>query len=94
MDQSLRTVDVLRRGFGRRYTGLPIDTISRDGFTIDCTAGYMRPEMFDLRVGDTVRWSQNGRYIQATIARVERNGHLLTVALSDSGLLPTDFFPY
>ncbi len=94
MDHTLRTVDILRRGYGRRYSGLPVDSLERDGFTIDCSTGYFRPDMFDLRIDDTVRWMHNGRWIEGRIVRVVRDDAVLRVSLEDVELLPPDFFPY
>jgi hypothetical protein len=91
---SLVTVDVVRRGYGRRYSGLPVDSRDNDGLTIDCTNSTLRPEHYDLRVGDVVRWPQDGRYVQATIVHVHRNGARLSVTFSEVSLLPADFFPY
>jgi hypothetical protein len=44
-EQSYRTIDIERRGYGRRYTWLPVDQLSRDAFMIDCTSTYTRAEM-------------------------------------------------
>jgi hypothetical protein len=88
----LKTIDVERRNYGRRYTGLPVDTLDKTGFTIDCTHAYMRPIMFDLQQGDIVRWLHNGRYMQGSITRVERTDAVLSAALQDVVLLPPDFF--
>jgi hypothetical protein len=94
MEKGLKTVDVLRRNYGRRYTGLPVDNLERDSFSIDCSESCLRPDMFDLQIGDTVRWVYNGRYLEGQIAQIERNGVVLTVRLTDVALLPSDFFPY
>ncbi|NJM08291.1 hypothetical protein HC891_22085 [Candidatus Gracilibacteria bacterium] len=91
---SLVTVDVVRRGYGRRYSSLPVDTVDNDGLVIDFVSSVLRPEHYDLRVGDTVRWLQDGRYVQALVAHVHRNGTRLTAAFSNAELLPADFFPY
>lgn len=86
-------IDVERRYYGRRYTGLPVDTIDRTSFAIDCTDGYMRPTMYDLQVGDRVRWLKNGRYVQAEIARIEHTDTHVYATLTEVILLPPDFFP-
>lgn len=93
-EQSLKTIDVVRRDYGRRYTGLPVDTIDRQSFTIDCNQTYMRPAMFDLRPGDTVRWVKNGRYLEGTIASVERTETLIRAVLDQVKVLPADFSPW
>lgn len=92
--QQLQTVDVFRRGHGRRYSTLPVDDLSRDAFRIDCDGGPLRPEHFDLQLGDVVRFAQGERYVQATIAAVERNANLVSVSLVDAELLPPDYFPF
>lgn len=61
---------------------------------IDCTEAYTRPHMFDVREGDTILWLSNGRYIQATIAHIERTRTLLRAVLEHAEELPSDFFPY
>lgn len=90
----LLTVSTFRRSYGRRYTELPVDRVDRDSFAIDCSASAMRPELYDLRAGDLVRWRDGERFIEATIAAVQREGALLTAALRDAHPLPPDFFPY
>ena len=92
MENVLLTIDVERRGYGRRYSSLPVDAISRTELLIDCTGGYMRPERFDLRPGDTVRWREGQRRFQAQIAEVQREGLLLRASLEQAALLPADFF--
>lgn len=92
MELSFSSIDVERRGYGRRYSCLPVDTIDRHGFTIDCTDSYLRPEMFDLQTGDIVRWIDQGNRLQGYIADVERNGVIIHVVLRDVEPLPPDFF--
>lgn len=94
MEQNYSTIDVERRGHGRRYTGLFVDSIDQEGFTIDCSNTYMRPHMFDLRTGDIVRWKQQDRYVQGRITMVTRNGEIISASLEHIELLPPDFFPY
>jgi len=94
MDQPYLTVDIERRGYGRRYTELPVDALSRQGFSIDFTGAYMRPEMIDIRAGDIVRWRDGERRVQATVADVRRDGaqlHVLVEGLVP--LAPDAFFP-
>lgn len=91
---NLLTIFIYRRFYGRRYTELPVDQIDREGFTIDCSAGLIRPEIFDLRPDDIVRWRQGDRYVEALIAAVRRSGPILSVQLRDAHPLAEDFFPY
>ena len=94
MDQTFLTVDVERRGYGLRYTALPVDTLSRDGFAIDCTGAYMRPEWFDIRQGDVVRWREGGRQVQGNVAAVERTSEWVRVQVEGVVPLPPEaFFP-
>lgn len=90
----LLTVSTFRRSYGRRYTELPVDRIDRESFAIDCSASAMRPDLYDLRVGDLVRWREGERFVEAAVAAVRREGPLLTVALRDAHPLPPDYFPY
>lgn len=91
---TLYTVDVVRNGFGRRYTGLYVDQLDQEGFLIDCSAGYLRPAHYDLLPGDLVRWKQQDRYVEATIVEVVRDEQRVQVTLRDATLLPPEFFPY
>jgi hypothetical protein len=91
-ERRLTTVDIDRRGYGRRYTWLPVDSLSREGFVIDCTGAYMQPERFDLQLGDTVRWLDGGRLLEASIIDVQRDEMILRVAVGEATLLPPDFF--
>lgn len=94
MERPYRTVDVERRGYGRRYTGLPVDTLSREGFSIDFTGAYMRPERIDIQPGDIVRWREGERQVQALVAEVRREGQMLHVRITGLVPLPPDaFFP-
>ena len=94
MDRPYLTVDIERRGYGRRYTGFPVDSLSREGFSIDFNGALMRPEMVDIRPGDTVRWREGERLIQAIAAEVRRDDLWLYVRLEADTLLPSEaFFP-
>lgn len=90
----LLTVDVVRAGYGRRYTGLPVDAISAEHLFIDCSDGYLRPDHFDLQPGDMVRWRVSGQYFEAMIGAVERRNTAVQVDLQAAHELPSDFFPY
>jgi hypothetical protein len=91
---SLVTVSVFRRHYGKRYTDLPVDQIDSSGLRIDCAETYMRPEQYDLRPGDIVRWRQGERYIEAVISVVNRDDRAVRAELSGAHPLPPDFFPY
>lgn len=91
---SLITVNVFRRSYGRRYTELPVDSVDRDGLLITCDGPFMRPEHYDLRPGDIVRWRAGERYIEAVIGEVTRDERALSATLVDAQLLPPEFFPY
>lgn len=91
---SLVTVSVFRRHYGKRYTELPVDQIDTSGLRIDCRETYMRPELYDLRPGDIVRWRQGGRYIEAEISAVTRDDSAVHATFTGVHPLPPDFFPY
>jgi hypothetical protein len=91
-EQQLLTVDIERRGYGRRYTGLPVDERTRTGFRIDFAGAYTRPAQIDIRVGDIVRWRDGERYIQAAVAEVSRTDETLHVAVRDAAPLPPEGF--
>ena len=92
MQQPYRTVDIERRGYGRRYTGLPVDSLSREGFSIDFTHAYLRPDQIDIRLGDTVRWREGERLVQAYVADVRREPLALHVRVADVTPLPPEAF--
>jgi hypothetical protein len=93
-DRSYRTVDIERRGYGRRYTWLPVDHLSRDGLLIDLTGAFMRPELYDLRPGDIVRWREGERLVEAQIVQVERTPTAVRATFEGAHPLPPDaFFP-
>ncbi len=89
---AFRTVDIERRGYGRRYSVLPVDSLARTGFSIDCTGGYITPAMLDIRVGDIVRWRDGERLVQATIVDVQRHDLLLLAVVEGAELLPPEAF--
>jgi len=94
MQQPYRTVDIERRGYGRRYTWLPVDSLSREGFSIDFTDAYLRPDQIDIRIGDTVRWREGERLLQAQVAEVRREPRALHVLVEGTTPLPPEaFFP-
>jgi hypothetical protein len=70
---TLRTISVIRRGYGRRYTDLPIDELSQQRIMIDCSGGYLKPTMIDLQPDDMVYWREQGRYVTARIELVQRD---------------------
>jgi hypothetical protein len=91
---SLTTVSVFRRHYGRRYTDLPVDELDPAALVISCVGTLMRPEHYDLRPGDIVRWRQGEYYVEAVISDVTRDPGAVHVALSDAHPLPPEFFPY
>jgi hypothetical protein len=94
MERPYLTVDIERRGYGRRYTGLPVDQLSREGFSIDFNGARMRPEMIDILPGDIVRWREGERLLQATAAEVRRADLWLHVRVERVAPLPPEaFFP-
>jgi hypothetical protein len=94
MERPFLTVDVERQGYGRRYTGLPVDELSRHGFSIDFSDAYMRPEMIDIRAGDIVRWREGERKVQARVVDVRREHAALHVRVDGVTPLPLEaFFP-
>ncbi|MEM8534164.1 MAG: hypothetical protein AAGF95_25175 [Chloroflexota bacterium] len=91
---SFRTVDIERQGYGRRYTGLFVDEVSREGFSIDFTNMYTRPNMIDIQPHDTVRWRDGERLVEGTIVAVQREDNRLYATVENIVLLPLDaFFP-
>jgi hypothetical protein len=70
MDQRLSFVDIVRRGYGRRYTWLPVDRLDRDGFAADFNGAYLRASQLDIQIGDLARWRDGDSYLQARIAAV------------------------
>jgi hypothetical protein len=91
---NLTTITIERRNYGRRYSELPVDLIDRDSFEINCAGAYARPDHYDLQIGDIVRWRQGEQVIEATIAAIDRDTDRLHASLSDSHLLPPDYFYY
>jgi hypothetical protein len=87
-----RTVTIERRGYGRRYTWLPVDELSREGFAIQFEGSYTRPEMIDIQQGDTVFWQDGGRRVEATVTAVERSESALHVHVADVKPLPPEAF--
>ena len=93
-DRPFITVDIERRGYGRRYTSLPVDELRRDGFAIDFRDALIRPEHIDIRPGDTARWRDGARLVQAQVVDVTLEGHMLQVRLDGAFPLPPEaFFP-
>jgi hypothetical protein len=93
-ERRLLTVDVDRRGYGRRYTSLPVDELRQDGFSIYFEGAYIRPEHIDVRVGDIVRWRKEDRRFHGRVIEVRREELALHVTLTEVAPLPPDaFFP-
>jgi hypothetical protein len=93
-EQIYRTVDIERRGYGRRYTWLPVDTLTNTELVIDCAGAYVTPEMIDIRPEDVVRWRDGKRWVEGRIGEVQRDGALLRAQIEDAHPLPPEtFFP-
>lgn len=92
LDQVLRTVSIERRGYGRRYSWLPVDQLDRDGFAIDCTDAYVRPHMIDIQVGDIARWHEEGRLLEGQVAHVWGEGEWLHVHVEHTRPMPPETF--
>lgn len=90
----LVTVSVFRRHYGRRYTDLPVERVDSTSLHIDCAGTFMRPEHYDLRPDDIVRWRDGERYVEALIGAVHRDETSLHADLIGAHLLPPEFFPY
>ena len=90
----LITVNIFRRNYGRRYTGLPVDILDQTSLVIHCDHRLMRPDLYDLCPGDLVRWRQDEQYVEAVISSVHREQGTIYAALSNFHQLPPDFFPY
>lgn len=91
-DRPFRTVDIERRGYGRRYTWLPVDELTREGFSLDLSGSYMRPDRYDIQVGDTVRWREGERLVEAQIDEVVREENAVRVRFNGVHPLPPDAF--
>lgn len=89
---SYRMVDISRRGYGRRYTMLIVDDLSKQGFRIDLHGAYMRPERYDIRSGDVVHWRDGERIIQAVVEHVSVGAEELTVVLRDAQPIPIELY--
>ena len=87
-----RTIDIERRGYGRRYSWLPVDEMSRTGFVIDLAGSYTQPHMIDIRPGDIVRWREGERLIEGLIADVQRDEQRICATISDAHPLPPEAF--
>jgi hypothetical protein len=87
----LVTVDVLRPGVGKRYTGLPVDHVDVTGFHTDYTASPLRPQLIDIQVGDLVFWNQAETRMQARVDEVAVSGTMLHVAFADAQDAPLDW---
>ena len=89
-DSGYVTVDIERRGYGRRYTWLPVDARSRDAFMIDCNGAYVRPEMYDIQTGDIVRWREGERIIEGTVGTVYYDNQQVHVGIEGAHPLPNE----
>lgn len=77
-------VDIDRRGYGRRYSMLMVDQISREGFEIDFQNAYMRSDQFDICPDDVVRWRDGERFTEAIIETVHVEPQWLRVRFREA----------
>ena len=86
-----RTVDVMRPGAGKRYSGLPVDHVDVTGFHTDYEGSPLRPHLLDIQVGDLIFWHADGARFQARVDEVVVDATLLRVAFTDSGTAPPEW---
>ena len=91
MVENLVTVDVLRPGKGKRYSSLPVDHVDVTGFHTDYDDSPLRPQMLDIKVGDTIFWYADGVRWQARVDEVVVSGNLLRVAFADPVNAPPEW---
>ena len=91
MADELTTVDVLRPGVGKRYTRLPVDHVDMTGFHSDYTGSPLRPQLLDIRVGDTVFWCEDGQRLEARVDELLVEGSVLRVAFADQKVAPPEW---
>ena len=87
-----RTIDLERRGYGKRYTWLPVDQLTREGFVIDCQDAYVQPHMYDIRPGDIARWREGERLIEAIVSHVHVEGSAVHAQVEGARPLPPEAF--
>ena len=72
MDRPYLTVDIERRGYGRRYTGFPVDSLSREGFSIDFNGQIHVPAdgeyTFKFKSEGGYRFTANGQRLFESFA--------------------------
>ena len=83
MVEELRTVDVIRPNFGKRYSDLPVDHVDVTGFHTDYTGSPLRPQLLDIRIGDHIFWYDEGARLQASVDELVVDGNVLRVAFAD-----------
>ena len=91
MAEELRTVDVLRPGVGKRYSGLPVDHVDVTGFHTDYEGSPLRPQLLDIRMGDQVYWYEEGTRFQARVDELVIEGRVLRVAFADTMTAPPEW---
>jgi len=91
-EYTYRTIDIERRGVGRRYTWLPVDSLDRSSFTIDCTGAYVRPAMYDIRPGDIVRWREGAVLVEGVIGHVDVGSESFAATIEQAHPLPPETF--
>lgn len=91
MADELTTVDVLRPGVGKRYSRLPVDHVDVTGFHSDYTGSPLRPQLLDIRIGDSIFWVEDGTRLQARVDELVVEGRLLRVAFADQTVAPPEW---
>lgn len=83
MDQPLYYVDIIRRGYGRRYTWLPVDRLDRDGFAANYNGSHITPTQIDVRIDDIARWREGESYFEGRVTLVQHDDSWLTVSFDN-----------
>ena len=91
MADELKTVDVVRPGVGKRYSRLPVDHVDVTGFHSDYTGSPLRPQLLDIRIGDSIFWVENGERLQARVDELVVDGPYLRVAFADQTVAPPEW---
>jgi hypothetical protein len=85
-------VDIVRRGYGRRYTWLPVDRLDREGFEANFEGAYLRPNQIDVRPDDIARWREGDSFFQARVVAVVLDGDWLRVSFDDLQRIPIEVY--
>ena len=91
MADEFQTVDVVRIGVGKRYTGLPVDHVDVTGFHTDYEGSPLRPQLLDIRLDDQVYWYEDGTRYQARVDELVIEDTVLRVAFTDAASAPPEW---